>query len=402
MPLRPPAGFISAFYDPLKVANAPTIGTATGGDTSASVAFTAPTNTGGAAITQYYAVSNPGRITGNAASSPVTVSGLTNGTSYTFTVWALNSYGPSPYSAASGSVTPALPQRGLIAGGFTPNTNVIEYIEIQTLGNSTDFGDLTVTVTEASAMSNVTRAVFAGGGSSNNVMGYVTIASASNATDFGDLTGSRAQMSQGSINSTTRGIVAGGWTGSTVTAQIQYITIGTTGNATDFGNLSRANGYWPAGCSSSTRGIIAGGSDSSGNYFGYIDYITIASAGNSSTFGTLSPTVDGVSGCSNATRGVFAQGYDSVSLLNSIEYITIASTGNSTDFGDCSTSSRGSSSMSSSTRAVINVGASGYPYASNIMEYITIATTGNAADFGDLTISRGSRTACSASNGGTQ
>jgi hypothetical protein len=41
--------------------------------------------------------------------SPVTVTGLTNGTNYTFTVWALNSFGPSAYSAASGSVTPSFP-----------------------------------------------------------------------------------------------------------------------------------------------------------------------------------------------------------------------------------------------------------------------------------------------------
>ena len=104
MPLRPPAGFIRPGYDPLKVPNAPTIGTATGGDASASVAFTAPSNTGGSAITAYYAVSNPGQITGTGASSPVSVTGLTNGTAYTFTVWALNTYGPSPYSAASGKI----------------------------------------------------------------------------------------------------------------------------------------------------------------------------------------------------------------------------------------------------------------------------------------------------------
>ena len=107
MPLRPPAGFRSAFYDPLKVADAPTIGTATAGDAQATVEFTAPSNVGGAALTQYYAVSNPNQTTGNAASSPVAVTGLTNGTAYTFRVWALNSFGPSPYSAASGSVTPA-------------------------------------------------------------------------------------------------------------------------------------------------------------------------------------------------------------------------------------------------------------------------------------------------------
>jgi len=391
MSLRYIAGFLSAFYNPLKVPDAPTGVSATGGDESADVSFTAPADVGGSAITAYYAVSNPGQITGTASASPVTVSGLSNGTSYTFTVWATNSYGPSPYSAASGSVTPALPQRGLIAGGLS-TSNVIEYIEIQTLGNATDFGDLTVATYEASSVSNATRGIFAGGTSSSNVISYVTIASPSDSTDFGDLyTGNTRQMSQGSINNTTRGIFAGGYTTTTITA-IQYLSFATTGNTTNFGTLN-TNGYWNASFSSSTRGVIGG----LGNY----QYITIATTGNSTTFGSLATVSDGASGASNSTRGLVAQGYNG-SFLSRIEYVTIASTGNGTYFGDCSTSSRGSSSMSNSTRVVINVGSGGYPYASNIMEYVTIATTGNTTDFGDLTVSLGERTACSSSNGGTQ
>jgi hypothetical protein len=88
---------------------APTIGTATAGDASASVTFTAPTNNGGSAITSYTVTSSPGSLTGTGASSPVTVSGLTNGTAYTFTVTATNATGTGPASAASNSVTPAAP-----------------------------------------------------------------------------------------------------------------------------------------------------------------------------------------------------------------------------------------------------------------------------------------------------
>ena len=88
---------------------APTIGTATAGDASASVTFTAPTNNGGSAITSYTVTSSPGSLTGTGASSPVTVSGLTNGTAYTFTVTATNGTGTGPASAASNSVTPAAP-----------------------------------------------------------------------------------------------------------------------------------------------------------------------------------------------------------------------------------------------------------------------------------------------------
>jgi hypothetical protein len=88
------------------VPGAPTIGTATAGNAQASVAFTAPAVTGGPSITSYTATSSPGGITGSAASSPITVSGLTNGTAYTFTVTATNSIGTGSASAASNSVTP--------------------------------------------------------------------------------------------------------------------------------------------------------------------------------------------------------------------------------------------------------------------------------------------------------
>jgi len=107
MSQRYPGGFITASYNGLKVPNAPTIGTATkASSTSASVAFTAPACVGGGAITSYSAISTPGCLVGTGASSPVTVSGLTTGTAYTFRVWAINSYGPSVFSAASNSVTP--------------------------------------------------------------------------------------------------------------------------------------------------------------------------------------------------------------------------------------------------------------------------------------------------------
>jgi hypothetical protein len=88
------------------VPGAPTIGTATPGNAQVSVAFTAPAVTGGPAITSYTATSNNG-ITGTGSSSPIIVSGLTNGTPYTFTVTATNSIGTGPASAASSpAVTP--------------------------------------------------------------------------------------------------------------------------------------------------------------------------------------------------------------------------------------------------------------------------------------------------------
>jgi len=109
----------------LAVPNAPTIGTATAtAPTTATVSFTAPEFNGGATITSYTATSNPGNITGTlsqAGSGTITVSGLTEGTAYTFTVKATNSIGTSAASSASNSITtPLAPfnvQYLVIAGG---------------------------------------------------------------------------------------------------------------------------------------------------------------------------------------------------------------------------------------------------------------------------------------------
>jgi hypothetical protein len=109
MAQRYQGGILGVGFNPLQAPNAPTIGTATAASgTSASVAFTAPANVGGSPITSYAVQSTPDGIGATGSSSPITVSGLTTGTAYTFRVTALNSYGPSPASAASNSVTPAV------------------------------------------------------------------------------------------------------------------------------------------------------------------------------------------------------------------------------------------------------------------------------------------------------
>ena len=86
---------------------APTVGTATAGNAQATVSFTAPASNGGSAITGYTVTSSPGGKTATGTASPLTVTGLTNGTAYTFTVTATNAVGTSTASAASNSVTPA-------------------------------------------------------------------------------------------------------------------------------------------------------------------------------------------------------------------------------------------------------------------------------------------------------
>ena len=88
----------------------PTSLSATAGNASASVSFTIPDYTGKGGIVTYRALSNPGSIEATNTASPIPISGLTNGTAYTFTVRAEASYGVlGDYSSASNQVTPVAP-----------------------------------------------------------------------------------------------------------------------------------------------------------------------------------------------------------------------------------------------------------------------------------------------------
>jgi len=89
----------------------PAAPTATAGDSQASVTWTKPAD-GGSTITGYTVTSAPGGktcTTSNADTLTCDVTGLTNGTAYTFSVTATNGLGTSAASAASSSVTPAAP-----------------------------------------------------------------------------------------------------------------------------------------------------------------------------------------------------------------------------------------------------------------------------------------------------
>ncbi|MFA7078665.1 MAG: fibronectin type III domain-containing protein [Syntrophomonas sp.] len=88
------------------VPDAPTNVSAVAGNGQTAITFTAPANNGAATITGYTVTSNPGSITATGTGSPITVTRLPNGTTYTFTVRATNSVGDSTASAASNSVTP--------------------------------------------------------------------------------------------------------------------------------------------------------------------------------------------------------------------------------------------------------------------------------------------------------
>jgi len=90
------------------VPDAPTQVTAVSGNGQATVSFTAPAPNG-SPITLYTVTSNPGGITATGTASPIIMTGLMNGTAYSFTVTATNAVGTGPASAPSNSVTQTAP-----------------------------------------------------------------------------------------------------------------------------------------------------------------------------------------------------------------------------------------------------------------------------------------------------
>jgi uncharacterized protein (TIGR03437 family) len=134
------------------VPSAPLSPVATPGNGQAAISFIPPVSNGGSLITGYTVTSHPGNSHAGGGASPIVVPGLTNGTSYTFTVTASNATGDSSPSAASNSVTPGAPPTLTVAkthsGYFTQGQNGAMYSV--TVSNATGAGPTsgTVKVTE--------------------------------------------------------------------------------------------------------------------------------------------------------------------------------------------------------------------------------------------------------------
>ena len=239
--------------------------------------------------------------------------------------------------------------RGIFFGGYDPTSspdtdiNTIEYITIATEGNAIDFGDRTVVGRTTAAASSSTRVVMAAGQVGNpgiiNTIDFITTATTANATDFGDLLSITNSMCNAN-NSPTRGIFSGGNPPSSPYNQnvIQYVTMASTGNATDFGDLTvNARDAGGGTASSNTRGLILIGNSSPNNNLNTVDFITMASTGNAADFGDIFTGRYSVSSCSNSNRAVFLGGRTtspSVVYYNAMEFVIISTTGNTSDFGD--------------------------------------------------------------------
>ena len=295
---------------------------------------------------------------------------------------------PNYFVPPSGSTAqrPSNPGEGMIR--FNTDSGHLEYYTgthwADVITNNNELGD---TNNSNSTGGTGTRAFFGGGLDPATVsdIEFITISTLGNAQDFGDLTGNRQRA--GAVASRTRGIIAGGYTGSGFDNQIQKITIASTGDASDTGgNLTRSSNRI-TGCGNQTRGLFGFGNPSTDT----IDYITISSDGDAVDFGNLSYSAEGGASLANSVRGIFMGGETPGSPStpnNTIEFVTISSTGNAQEFGDLSFNPLQAAACSSSTRGV-HGGGLNPSSAVNTVEFLTIATTGNTQDFGDLTDARG-------------
>ena len=308
--------------------------------------------------------------------------------------WEIDSTSPAEQTGGT---------RGVIAVGADNTTYVvnIQYINVDTTGNATDFGDSTQARGYGASWSSRTRGCFAAGQNSGNknVIDYVTLSSTGDAIDFGDITDELVRYPAG-LSDATRGLLVGGYPGASAINNLRYVTIASTGDTVDFGDMISAT-YGDTCATSPTRGIICHGHKTSpSTRIVDIEYITISTTGNGADFGDNTQALNGMLGCSNAVRGIFAGGYLSGGIQNAITYITMSTLGDAIDFGDI-TSTRGyGAGVSSPTRAVF-CGGGHYPsvYGIETIDYVQIATTGNAIDFGDFVDSMEPLGAMGCSNG---
>ena len=318
--------------------------------------------------------------------------------------------------------------RGLFIGGEGGpggnNNSNNDYINISTLMDSVQFGDLTSAEgTSHGALSNgaiqqqhtssfySVSASFEGDGRfltgisipanliSSSVQ-FATEVSESFLQEFksGSLIGLGGGISSSAALSSSfddivnqRGVFAGGGPGTTDT--IDYVTISTRGDAQDFGNLTRA-GRFNASTSNGVqdRGITHGGYGPGPGLSATIDYITISIPGNAADFGDATVQRSFASAAvSNAVnnRGVFMGGNNPADKIT-MDYVTISTTGNAADFGDLTDSGQSQAdafSNATNDRGVRTGGRNNAPGGAadvDIMDYITISSTGNATDFGNL------------------
>tara|TARA_R100001443_G_scaffold102706_2_gene110950 strand:+ start:796 stop:2337 length:1542 start_codon:yes stop_codon:yes gene_type:complete len=274
-------------------------------------------------------------------------------------------------------------------GPSSPHSDVIQSLNIHTTGNTTNFGNLTLTRDGSIGMSSPIRGVFCGGRDNapvaSNTIDYVAFASGGNAEDFGDLQ-QAARYATGGGNG-VRSLIMGGQEPS-MTTMINAINITTLGNAIDTGGEYTGSESLSETVYNNQRLIMVGGYDLSNfaatnSSSNVIQTITITSSGSAIDWGSALHVRNG-NGISNSTRGIIGCTRGITPFTNTMDYTTIESSGFFVNFGELSIE-RSSCFKGASCTLTRGVFAGGLnPTRLNVIDYVQISSLGNAIDFGDL------------------
>ena len=227
----------------------------------------------------------------------------------------------------------------------------IQYVTMASEGNTIDFGDQTQGTYGTGASSSSTRALimggnrmptnapFNGGNDGNNTICTIEIATIGNAIDFGDLSDRRAYP--GACGDPVRMVIFGGYANSVGSPlglrTSDTVKYSSNGNAVDFGDASHG-GSNKAGANS-IRGIWGGTSGGSNTYTNIMYTVSIQSLGDSVDFGDRIEYFAG-SAMASQTRLVMAGGRSTAAspygTTNIMDFVNFASLGDTQDFGDMS------------------------------------------------------------------
>ena len=293
--------------------------------------------------------------------------------------------------------------RAIAAGGSGPsgNPDKVQYFNMATSGNASDFGNLPQRQYLTSGTASRSRAVFMGGYTNSPSSTYINsiqcleIASTGSASDFGDLTSVAGYT--GTVGNQIRSVRMGGTSPSSPgQVTMDYVSIAVKTDAKDFGDLGYTTNN-SGNINNPIRGIVA----VNNNSYKTIEFINIPTTGNAQDFGTLTHGRADGSGMSNSVRGIFNGGSQAPALCPHMDYLTIATTGNTAEFGNLSAVTFREGGHASPTRGVISggMGPSPYPYL-DTMQSVNFATQGDTVDFGDLDASRIETASTSNGHGG--
>ena len=176
--------------------------------------------------------------------------------------------------------------------GRNPTENVISFVTIASTGNAVDFGDMLRGVRHSCAVQSPTRGIVPGGwtnqpsGGNTNIIQYITTSTLGNASDFGDVSISESLRGHAAGSNAIRGVYGGGIRyPSGVQTGLEFITLATLGNGKTFGDLTYSGRQEGGGCASPTRAVFGGAYSPSA--LNTMNYVQIMTTGDAVDFGDL-------------------------------------------------------------------------------------------------------------------